>query len=217
MLSVRKIDAGKSGAAAQYFCQYYAQDEAKIHGEPAGKWLCGYVGEVRHEQLLNAFKGMDENGQELIATMNGKEHAPGWDLTFSTPKSVSAVWAAGSEELREAIAKAHSESVQEALHYLRKNAFTTRHGKGGGDEAKRVPGSACTMYIAEFEHSTTRANDPELHSHLVVMNMAKVGKEHRCLDFNMRQKMTAGALYRCVLAEKMQAMGFGISEGKGGS
>jgi conjugative relaxase-like TrwC/TraI family protein len=217
MLSVRKIDAGKSGAAAQYFCQYYAQDEAKIHGEPAGKWLCGYVGEVRHEQLLNAFKGMDENGQELIATMNGKEHAPGWDLTFSTPKSVSAVWAAGSEELREAIAKAHSESVQEAMHYLRKNAFTTRHGKGGGDEAKRVPGSACTMYIAEFEHSTTRANDPELHSHLVVMNMAKVGKEHRCLDFNMRQKMTAGALYRCVLAEKMQAMGFGISEGKGGS
>ena len=29
--------------------------------------------------------------------------------------------------------------------------------------------------------------------------------------------MTAGALYRCVLAEKMQAMGFGIAEGKGGS
>jgi hypothetical protein len=73
------------------------------------------------------------------------------------------------------------------------------------------------MYIAEFEHSTTRANDPELHSHLVVMNMAKVKNEHRCLDFNMRQKMTAGALYRCALAEKMQAMGFGIAEGKGGS
>lgn len=217
MLSVRKIDAGKSGAAAQYFCQYYAQDEAKIHGEPAGKWLSGYDGEVPHEQLLNAFKGLDENGQELIKTMNGKEHAPGWDLTFSTPKSVSAVWAAGSEELRESIAKAHSESVQEAMHYLRKNAFSTRHGKGGGDEAKRVPGTACTMYIAEFEHSTTRANDPELHSHLVVMNLAKVGKEHRCLDFNMRMKMSAGALYRCVLAEKMQAMGFGIAEGKGGS
>jgi conjugative relaxase-like TrwC/TraI family protein len=217
MLSVRKIDAGKSGAAAQYFCQYYAQDEAKIHGEPMGKWLSGYEGEVRHEQLLNAFKGLDENGQELIGTLNGKEHAPGWDFTFSTPKSVSAVWAAGSEELRESIAKAHSESVQEALHYLRKNAFSTRHGKGGGDEGKRVPGSACTMYIAEFEHSTTRANDPELHSHLVVMNMAKVKNEHRCLDFNMRMKMSAGALYRCVLAEKMQAMGFGIAEGKGGS
>lgn len=217
MLSVRKIDAGKSGAAAQYFCQYYAQDEAKVHGEPVGKWLCGYAGEVRHEQLLNSFRGCDESGRELIATMNGKDHAPGWDLTFSTPKSVSAVWAAGSEELRESIAKAHSESVQEAMHYLRKNAFSTRHGKGGGDEGKRVPGSACTMYIAEFEHSTTRANDPELHSHLVVMNMAKVKNEHRCLDFNMRQKMTAGALYRCVLAEKMQAMGFGIAEGKGGS
>lgn len=217
MLSVRKIDAGKSGAAAQYFCQYYAQDEAKVHGEPAGKWLSGYAGEVSHEQLLNAFRGCDENGKELIATMNGKEHAPGWDLTFSTPKSVSAVWAAGSEELRESIAKAHAESVQEAMQYLRENAFSTRHGKGGGDEAKRVPGSACTMYIAEFEHSTTRANDPELHSHLVVMNMAKVKNEHRCLDFNMRQKMTAGALYRCVLAEKMQAMGFGIAEGKGGS
>lgn len=217
MLSVRKIDAGKSGAAAQYFCQYYAQDEAKVHGEPAGKWLCGYAGEVRHEQLLNAFKGLDENGRELIKTMNGKEHAPGWDLTFSTPKSVSAVWAAGSEELRDAIAKAHSESVQEAMQYLRESAFSTRHGKGGNDESKRVPGSACQMYIAEFEHSTTRANDPELHSHLVVMNMAKVGKQYRCLDFNMRQKMTAGALYRCVLAEKMQAMGFGIAEGKGGS
>ena len=217
MLSVRKIDAGKSGAAAQYFCQYYAQDETKIHGEPAGKWLSGYVGEVTHEQLLNAFKGCDENGKELIATMNGKEHAPGWDLTFSTPKSVSAVWAAGSEELRESIAKAHSESVKEAMQYLRENAFSTRHGKGGSDEAKRVPGSACTMYIAEFEHSTTRANDPELHSHLVVMNMAKVKNEHRCLDFNMRMKMSAGALYRCVLAEKMQAMGFGIAEGKGGS
>lgn len=217
MLSVRKIDAGKSGAAAQYFCQYYAQDEAKVHGEPAGKWLCGYAGEVTHEQLLNAFRGCDENGKELIGTLNGKEHAPGWDLTFSTPKSVSAVWAAGSEELRESIAKAHAESVQEAMQYLRQNAFSTRHGKGGGDEAKRVPGSSCQMYIAEFEHSTTRANDPELHDHVVVLNLAKVGKEHRCLEFNMRQKMTAGALYRCVLAEKMQAMGFGIAEGKGGS
>lgn len=218
MLSVRKIDAGKSGAAAKYFCEYYAQDEAKIHGEPAGKWLAGYAGEVQHEQLLNAFKGYDESGRELIKTLNGKEHAPGWDLTFSTPKSVSTVWAAGPEKLREAIAKAHSESVQEAMQYLRKNAFSTRHGKGGNDESKRVPGSNCEMYIAEFEHSTTRANDPELHSHLVVMNMAKVGKNgHRCLEFNMRQKMTAGALYRCVLAEKMQKMGFGIAEGKGGS
>lgn len=217
MLSVRKIDAGKSGAAAQYFCQYYAQDEAKVHGEPVGKWLSGYAGEVRHDQLLNVFKGLDENGKELIKTLNGKEHSPGWDLTFSTPKSVSAVWAAGGEELRKSIARAHFESVQEAVQYLRENAFSTRHGKGGSDEAKRVSGVNCQMYIAEFEHSTTRANDPELHSHLVVMNMAKVGREHRCLDFNMRMKMSAGSLYRCVLAEKMQALGFGIAEGKAGS
>ena len=48
--------------------------------------------------------------------------SPGFDLTFSAPKSVSVLFGVGDDELRAAIRDAHDEAVREALGYLERAA-----------------------------------------------------------------------------------------------
>lgn len=218
MLSLRKISAGNSAAAAKYFTQYYSEKNGEKNGEPPGKWIAGGRGEVTAAQLQNVFEGRDKSGKMLVKTAENKPHAPGWDLTFSAPKSVSTAWAVADKDLQEAIAKAHSQACKKALDYLQLNAFSTRHGRAGKDAKKRLNGKQIKMFCAEFEHSTSRANDPELHSHIVVANLAQTSdNKFRCLEFNARKKMTAGALYRCNLAQSLKEMGYNIEAGAKGS
>jgi conjugative relaxase-like TrwC/TraI family protein len=47
---------------------------------------------------------------------------PGFDLTFSAPKSVSVLFGIGDSELRGAIRDAHDRAVGEALAYLEREA-----------------------------------------------------------------------------------------------
>ena len=62
--------------------------------------------------------------------------------------------------------------------------------------------------MATFEHSTSRAQDPQLHTHCLVANLAP-REDGTCgtLDGRplFRWKMALGALYRAELAEQLQA------------
>lgn len=57
-----------------------------------------------------------------------------------------------------------------------------------------------------FQHGTSRANDPQLHTHSLVMNVAvSNGKTRTILSKPLYQmKMTAGALYRSELSYLIQ-------------
>ena len=86
---------------------------------------------------------------------------------FSPPKSVSLLHALGDDEVRHAVNQAHLAAWQAALSYLEQRACVTRRGKNGVLR-ERGPG----FVAAAYQHRTSRAQDPHLHTHVIVANMA---------------------------------------------
>ena len=93
----------------------------------------------------------------------------GYDLVFSCPKSVSLLHALTDDErVRREISEAHEAAWQAALGYLEREACVVRRGHGG---AVREHGQG--FVAAAFRHRTSRAQDPHLHTHVIVANMAR--------------------------------------------
>jgi len=195
-------------------CNYYLDlgrsDYYLEGGEPPGQWLgqaareLGLEGQVSPEALRNLFEGYaPDGGRELVQL--GRGHQPGWDLCFSAPKSVSVVWAVGEREAREAIQEAHDRAVEAAVGYLEDAASFTRRGRGGA-ELERAG-----LCVATFQHGTSRAQDPQLHTHALVLNVAlrEDGRFGTLRSRDLYQhKMAAGALYRSELAARLRELGF---------
>ena len=99
-----------------------------------------------------------------------KKLAPvaGFDLVFSVPKSVSLLHALGDEETRRAVNEAHLSAWQAALAYLEDEACVTRRGRNGVYREH-----AGGFVAAAYQHRTSRAQDPHLHTHVIVANMAQ--------------------------------------------
>ena len=99
----------------------------------------------------------------------GDRHAvAGFDLTFSVPKSVSVLWALADANTQARIVEAHHAAVRETLDLLERQVAATRVGKDGIAQA-----DVAGMIAAAFDHWDSRANDPQLHTHVVVSNKVK--------------------------------------------
>src|SRR6266511_2147630 len=132
----------------------------------------------------------------------------GYDLVFSPPKSVSLLHALGDEEVRHAVNQAHLVAWQAALTYLEQRACVTRKGKNGVVH-ERGSGFVAVAY----QHRTSRAQDPHLHTHVIVANMAKTPSDGawRALDGEpilKSYRLAAGYLYQAQLrAELSRTLG----------
>ena len=89
-----------------------------------------------------------------------------FDLTYSVPKSISASWAVADTATRRQLQAAYDVSLGAVVDYVQANAVASRKGVNGV-EGIDVPDGAA---IARFDHYTSRAGDPQLHTHLLVMN-----------------------------------------------
>ncbi|MEU4360290.1 MobF family relaxase [Promicromonospora sp. NPDC023987] len=99
----------------------------------------------------------------------GDRHAvAGFDLTFSVPKSVSVLWALADANTQARIVEAHHAAVRETFDLLERHVAATRVGRDGIAQAD-VEG----VIAAAFDHWDSRANDPQLHTHVVVSNKVK--------------------------------------------
>lgn len=181
-------------------------------GEPAGKWIGTGVetldlpSTVVRERFLGLFTGVGVNGKMLVQNAGDPKRQPGWDLTFSTPKSVSLAWALSDPAMREAIAEAQFAAVKEAIAFVEEGAIT-RRGKGGGSK------QSASLVVATFEHGTSRAQDPQLHTHALVLNLGiRQDGTTGSLESRSfyRSKMAAGALYRADLSHRLTQLGFSI-------
>lgn len=216
MLSIAKIPPGVAAAGyAQYqegeisknsrsLEDYYSgeQDAGKWTGKLASK--LDLEGDIEKGQLLAALQGFDPKTGEALASNAGETHKPGWDLTFSAPKSVSVVWANADSVERSAIERAQAQASTRALSFLEdQGAFISRDRQQGGP----VSG----VLSASFQHGTSRAGDPDLHNHCTVFNLhQRADGSHGSIEFDLRWKMAAGAMYRAELANEMQKLGYGI-------
>ncbi len=128
------------------------------------------------------------------------------DFTFSAPKSVSVAWALGDEDTAKLIALAHEAAVGKGLEALT-SAARSRLGAAG---VKHVPAK---VLGALFVHGASRANDPQLHTHAVIMNVAQVPDgEAAALEARgmLEQQGVAGCIYALELADQLARAGFGI-------
>jgi len=201
----------------EYYAELAEEDYYHSGGEPPGTWvgraatLLGLRGVVNKADYNLIMRGLSPSGEPLSANA-GEAHRPGWDLTFSPPKSVSLVWAAADPDLQRKIQDAHLSAVKSAISHLEKHAAVARRGHGGIHRE-----SAVGLVVATFEHSTSRALDPQLHTHALVANLAlrQDGSwgalESR--DLFLWQK-SASAHYRAEIAQQMRLLGFGIVQDK---
>jgi conjugative relaxase-like TrwC/TraI family protein len=199
-------------------CEYYQalakEDYYLSGGEPPGYWLgegarrLGLSGRIKTRELAALFRGFSCAGMKLVQNAGKPNRQPGWDLTFSAPKSVSILWSQLGREQQRQIQAAHAAAVEATIGYIEKNYAYSRIGRGGSERIRTG------LVVAAFEHSCSRALDPQLHTHALVMNLGVdgMGISRSILSRPLYQvKMLAGAYYRCELAHQLQVrLGVGI-------
>jgi conjugative relaxase-like TrwC/TraI family protein len=175
MLSIGKLGSGQE----QYYTQKIAEgaeDYYSGRGEAEGQWLgaaaaeLGLDGKVDPDQLTAMLTGRDPvTGDPLgLKSAPGREPVPGFDLTFSAPKSVSLTWALGGHPVSGQVMEAHRAAVEAALSYMERSACWARRGKGG---ATFVHGNG--FLAAAYVHRSSRAGDPQLHTHVLIANATR--------------------------------------------
>ncbi len=133
----------------------------------------------------------------------------GFDLTFSVPKSVSVAWGVADAGTQAVIYEAHQEAIRRTLAYAERNVFFSRSGTNGVVQ-EQVRGVVATA----FDHWDSRAGDPHLHTHVVVLNRAQsLDGMWRTLDSRalFRQVVTLSELHEGVLIDLLtERLGWGF-------
>src|SRR4051794_24411495 len=188
VLSLWKLRVG----AEHYYLSQVARgldDYYTGTGEMPGRWLGNAAsaleldGTVTADDLravlagLTPGTGLTANGDQL-RTWKGR--VPGFDLTFSAPKSVSVMYALADPLVRGQIAEALDTAVDETLAWLEGEACFVRRGSNNrsahrGDTedfgTRRLPGGG--FIAAGFRHRSSRAGDPQLHTHVLIANQTR--------------------------------------------
>ena len=141
--------------------------------------------------------------------VSGSAPVAGFDLCFSPPKSFSVAWALADEETKEVIAGCHRQAIEYVISYAEREVFHSRSGKNGIVE-EDVTG----VVAAAFTHWTSRADDPQLHDHVVVWNRARSVSDGkwRTLDSRaiFKATTTLSELHQGVLSDLLtSALGVG--------
>jgi conjugative relaxase-like TrwC/TraI family protein len=206
VLSIGKLGQGQ----ADYYLESVAQGIEDYYtgaGEAPGRWLgsaareLGMGGEVEDDDLHAVLNGLSPRTGDPLAAPHGGARVPGFDLTFSAPKSVSVAFELGDAEVTREVREAHELAVTGALDYMERHAAVARRGHGG---VEIVPGNG--FVAAAFRHRTSRAGDPQLHTHVLVANMTR-GPDDRWTALDGRRvyahAKTAGYLYQAQLRTEL--------------
>jgi conjugative relaxase-like TrwC/TraI family protein len=213
-LMVASVSALTSSTQAS---SYYEADDYYAEGglspsewQGAGAEALGLSGEVDRDQFRELLDGRIGD-QQLGTYRDGQlEHRPGWDVTLSAPKSVSIMAEVAGD--RRLIA-AHGQAVKTAMAHVEQHMAATRI-RDGGTVTRKATGN---LVVASFQHGTSRAQDPQLHTHNVIMNATR-GEDGTWRSLEPRAiyqlQKQIGAIYRQELALKVRELGYEIEVGK---
>jgi Ti-type conjugative transfer relaxase TraA len=214
MLSIAALS--EPSGAARYFVDHQEVDYYVDGETSAGQWTgeaardLGLERDVSQAALIAVLEGLHPSGGFALVSQALGTHRPGWDCTFSAPKSVSILQALAPTSAAEKLTQAHHGAVRAALGILEREALVARRGRGGAVH-ERAAGLIC----ATFTHHLSRNLDPQLHTHCLVPNLAPRADgtfgaiESRAL---YQWKMSLGAIYRAELAERVRALGYSVEE-----
>jgi len=204
MLSIANV--GGSRDAGKYYEKaddYYTQDRSPSQWQGKAAEIFKLTGEVKSEDFKKLLDGFLPNGDKIHVPEAGRRG--GTDLTFSAPKSVSMQAFIGGD-LK--LIDAHDKAVNRALKYA--ETLVTYRQTENGETTKKL---SQNMVAATFRHELSRACDPQLHTHSVILNITRRDDgQWRAIDNEIfyRQKMLMGAFYRAELAREVQKLGYTV-------
>ncbi|STX81701.1 conjugative transfer protein TraI [Legionella busanensis] len=211
MLSIQPLKSAAS--AADYYTQafnYYAGDATAMQWLGQGSKSLNLTGVVFKEQMLALLEGKLPDGQ-VLQNLKG-EHRPGFDMTFSAPKSVSLLIGLG---VAPELIQFHDKAVQFTIQQIEKEFAQTRISQSGLVSFEKTN----NLVVAAFRQPSSRANDPALHTHCVTMNITFHKGKARSLasDTSRNQGVIeqiqnnahyCGLIYRQHLANLLKEQGF---------
>lgn len=193
---------------------YYSEDGK----QPASVWLRGEkVAEV--SAFLGAENGAVVSGKTVENWFNkavapsgvglgkalGDKGVPGFDLTFCAPKSVSLLWGMGADSsVRSIVDEAHQAAVSQALDYLSEHAGYTRKQDPAASKKRLIIEKLAGISGVKYEHRTSRAGDPHVHSHVLLANkqLCQDGKTRTLDGVSLyHEARAAGMVYQATVRE----------------
>jgi len=209
MLDVTPIKRQRVGQVVNYYLDgaddYYAKDGSSMQWQGEGAEMLGLEGEVEQARFAQLLNGRIDENTKLKRSFDGNEKSErlGYDFTFSAPKGVS-LQALVSGDKR--IIEAHDNAVQAAM----KEAERLAQARSTVNKKTSIENTG-NLVIANFRHETSRAQDPDLHTHSFVMNMTRrEDGEWRALrnDGLFKHKEMISNVYKAELARELERQGF---------
>ena len=211
MLSLANVSAAQAE-------NYYEKDDYYTQGDPDlqsdsqwqgnGAEKLGLTGAVDKQVFQQFLHGQTPEGKSLHSKrINPENHRAATDYTFSAPKSVS-IAALIQKDKR--VIQAHDEAVKTALSVLENRYAQTRVRRGPGIREKVQTGN---ILAATFRHETSREQDPQLHTHCVVINATQMEDgSWRSLSNEevLNNQKLLGEIYQNELAVQLRKSGYEI-------
>jgi conjugative relaxase-like TrwC/TraI family protein len=140
-------------------------------GEPPGVWLgrgaarLGLNRVVDEDDFLALVAGVDPGTGRLLGTPHTERTVRGFDVTCSAPKSASVLFAVGDQVVRQQVLDGHDAAVAAVADWIERHGHW-RYRMGGKVSVFDAEG----ITAAVFRQHTSRALDPQLHTHAVIVN-----------------------------------------------
>lgn len=211
----------ESKQAASYYEQtddYYAKEGQRGEWDGKGATALGLQGGVDRDMFKNMLEGRLPDGTQVRkkAPQTGKDGKKnnarlGIDFTFSAPKSVSIVALVANDRR---VIEAHNEAVRDALKMMESKVIARQKIKG-----KSFREHTDNFVAAKFQHDLSRDQDPQLHTHAVVMNLTQRNDGRWTALANeemLKGVKVVGAYYRAQLAQRLQDMGYDLRATRNG-
>jgi len=180
---------------------YLDGDEPPVQWLGLGAEALGLAGEIDDDHFLALMDGRDPIDGVLLGTGHHERTVRGFDVTCSAPKSVSVLFAIGDERVRNEVLEAHDAAVAAAFGWIEDHAHCRY----------RVDGEIWTvdadgLIASAFRQHTSRAHDPQVHTHLVIVNRV-IAPDGRWLALDARtlkhDQRTVSALYAAGLRAEL--------------
>ena len=177
--------------------------------EGRGAIALGLTGEVDKRIFQQLLHGQSPAGKPLHSkAIKADTHRAATDYTLSAPKSVS-IAALIQKDKR--VINAHDAAVKTALTVLENRYAQTRVRRGPGIREKVKTGN---IIAATFRHETSREQDPQLHSHCVVINATQLANgrwQSLSNEDVLNNQKLLGEIYQNELAVQLRQCGYEIA------
>jgi conjugative relaxase-like TrwC/TraI family protein len=213
-------------AAKKYFAEHLRQSDYLSEGgaRPGiafgkGAERLGISGEMTAEEFIALADNKDPRTGKRLTVRDVANARPGYDFTFSGPKSFASMWArTGDERLIEALRESILETIAEDI----EPEMKTRLRRGGQDKDVVTGNLVGNLFL----HDTTRPlkedkkPDPHPHGHAYIFNRTWAPHENRWQAAQLGDLHLDGryfeAAFEARLGRRVRRLGYELApDGKG--